>query len=219
MGVNEAQQREGKDIPWWMLTAVIAIIVGLAILIFLMRGVTIEGTVKDALKGTPVGGATITMGIYSTTSDENGSFKLKAPKLEGEIVVNAPGYEPLSTTAERSLFLSLVPLPEKVASYWFNYWREANYREMYNLLTSECRNATSGEAFEEEFSRYKLEIVDVRTEKMEAKADTATVLAEVDINTPLGKQTLRFSLQFRKEGGLWKAVWYGAGATPAQPPS
>lgn len=209
-----------KGIRIWVLALILLIIVGLFVLFYFLKGTTIEGTIRDAVKGTPVTGASIILGTHSTTSDENGSFRLRVPKLEGEISVSAPGYESLSINVEKNLSLSLVPLPEKVASYWFNYWKEANYAGMYDLLTNDCKKAISLETFNEEFSRYKLEIVDIRTQKMETNDNTAGVLAEVDINTPLGKQTLRFSLRLLKEGGIWKVVWYsaGRGLTPTQPP-
>jgi len=217
---EKAQEQRQTGIPAWILVVVVVIIIGLAIFLFLTRGVTVEGTIQDAIKGTPVVGATITAGNSSTTSDKNGNFRLRVPKLEGEITVNAPGYEPLSTSLDKRLSLSLVPLPEKVASYWFEFWKENNYDGMYNLLTSNCQNAVSREIFQQEFSRYQLEIMDVRTQQTGTEGDTANVSAEVDINTPLGKQTLHFSLQLHKEGGLWKVVWYrgGQGIAPSQPP-
>lgn len=214
------EEERQKGIPWWMLTLILVVIVGLAAFIFLTRGIVIEGTIVDAVKGTPIKDATITLGTHSTTSDENGRFSLRVPTLEGEVVVNALGYEPLSVNGERNLSLSLVPLPEKVASYWFAYWKDGNYEGMYNLLTNECRSATSREAFQEEFSRYKMEIVSVKAQKTGEENNTANVSAEVEINTPLGKQILRFSLQLLKEEGIWKVVWYpqGQGMVPLQPP-
>lgn len=223
MEEKEAQGKEEKQrgLSQVILAVLIVIIIGLALFFFFTRGIYIEGTLVDAVKGTPVAGATVTVGTYSTTSDESGRFKLKVPKLEGELLVNAPGYELLSTTVERNLSLSLVPLPENVASYWFNYWKENNYEGMYSLLTNDCKNAISREALQEEFSRYKMEIVDVRTQKLKMEGNTADIEADVEINTPLGKQTLHFSLKLLKEGGIWKVVWYGEGRgiTPAQPPS
>lgn len=213
------QEAKSKGMPTWLLAVIVGIILALAGFFFLTQGVVIEGVLKDAVSGMPIKGATITIGTRSTISDENGRFRLRVPKLEGEVIVNAVGYEPLSAGVEKNLSLTLVPLPETVATYWFNYWKSADYQGMYNLLADECKNAVSREAFQEEFSRYRLEIVDTRAQKMDRGDDTATVLAEVKINTPLGEQTLRFSLQLRKESGIWRIVWYPQGATSFQPPS
>ncbi|MBC7238375.1 MAG: hypothetical protein H5T69_21250, partial [Chloroflexi bacterium] len=145
------------------------------------------------------------------TTDENGRFKLRVPKLEGELVVNAYGYEPLSVAVEKNPVISLVPLPEKVAEYWFNYWKNGDYERMFELLTNDCRNSITKEAFAEEFSRYKLEIVAVRTQRTGGEGDSAEVKAEVDINTPFGKQTLHFTIPLKKDSGIWKVVWYSGG--------
>jgi len=54
---------------------------------------TISGTVIDSLAGTPVAGATVTIGSQSASTDASGSYSLSSVPLgEQSISISAPGY-------------------------------------------------------------------------------------------------------------------------------
>jgi hypothetical protein len=204
----------GNGKSWILLIILIFVILGLIAYAFLQRGKRIEGRIQDAITGLPVSGALISSGTSSTTSDERGRFRFRVSKLGVDITINAAGYEPFSTKADKTLSISLIPLPEKVAEYWFNYWKLGDYEKMYDLLSTDSRKLITKEAFQQEFSRYKLEILDVKVEKTSEEGNTVNVNVEVGINTPFGRQTLRFPLQLIKEERYWKVIWYGAGQFP-----
>jgi hypothetical protein len=204
----------GNGKRWILLIILIFVILGLIAYAFLQRGKRIEGRIQDAITGLPVSGALISSGTSSTTSDERGRFRFRVSKLGVDITINAAGYEPFSTKADKTLSISLIPLPEKVAEYWFNYWKLGDYEKMYDLLSTDSRKLITKEAFQQEFSRYKLEILDVKVEKTSEEGNTVNVNVEVGINTPFGRQTLRFPLQLIKEESYWKVIWYGAGQFP-----
>lgn len=209
---EERKSKNGKGKIFFVISLVL--ILGLIAYVFLIRGTKIEGTIQDSITGSPVSGAIITSDSSSTTSDEKGKFKLKVSKLGVEITINATGYEPISITADKTLSIALTPLPEKTAEYWFNFWKLEDYEKMYDLLSNDSRKLITKEAFQQEFSRYRLDISDVKAKKTSEEAHSVNVNVEVGINTPFGKQTLRFPLQLVKEEGRWSVVWYGAGQLP-----
>ena len=209
---EESKDKNGKGKIFFII--VLVVILGLIAYVFLLRGTKIEGTIKDSLTGLPVSGAIITSGSSSTTSDNSGKFRLRVSKPGVQITITATGYEPTSITADKTLSISLIPLPEKTAEYWFNYWKSEDYEKMYDLLSNDSRNLITKEAFQQEFSRYRLDISNVKAEKTSEEANSVNVNVEVEINTPFGKQTLRFPLQLVKEEGRWNIVWYGEGQLP-----
>jgi hypothetical protein len=208
------EEKSGNGKGKILLIIILFVILGLIAYALLQRGTRIEGTIQDAITGLPISGALISSGTSSTTSDERGKFRFRVSKLGIDIKINAAGYEPFSTKADNTLSISLTPLPEKVAEYWFNYWKSGDYEKMYDLLSTDSRKLITKEAFQQEFSRYRLEILDVKAEKTSEGGNTVSANVEVGINTPFGRQTLRFPLQLLKEEERWSVVWYGAGQFP-----
>lgn len=56
----------------------------------------LTGTVRRASNGTPLAGATVTVGALSTMSGGNGQYFLTVPAGDAEIAVTRPGYDPAS---------------------------------------------------------------------------------------------------------------------------
>lgn len=57
-----------------------------------LQPLVVEGTLKDAESGKPVGGATVAIGEASTTTDDQGRYQLKGIKELGPLQLHAPGY-------------------------------------------------------------------------------------------------------------------------------
>lgn len=222
MPMEHPEEKPKQDLPSWkhnfLLILGALILIALVVWLGFKRGVVVEGRVIDALTGNPIAGARVSIGLKDTTTDQGGNFKLRISQLGQETIVNAEGYEPLRTNAERNMTLSLVPTPEKVAGYWFDYWRAGQYEAMYNLLSADSQRATTKDAMAGEFSQYKLDIRNYKTKVTNQSGDSADVTADVEINTPMGKQTLQFNLHLVKEGGLWRIVWYSSSIPPAPAP-
>jgi N-acetylneuraminic acid mutarotase len=81
------------------------------------RGVAV-GTVTDAGTGTPLTGATVTLGTYKTTTDSTGAYKLDVPAGSYELTVSQFGYKTLDlgtitltdgTTLTRNAALTALP--------------------------------------------------------------------------------------------------------------